>query len=87
MKVKSKSWLRDILNQWIPYTPVCLMKDGECMCRNCALENFDSIEVQSSLFTEDDDWTVVDVFINYEDENMYCCQCNEKIPSEYGGDE
>jgi hypothetical protein len=57
-------------------------KDGGCLCPKCANENI-------TLLTDPDDpqWYVLGTEINYENDSLYCDNCNGKIDSAYGEDE
>jgi len=57
-------------------------KDCGVLCPKCANENK---ELTKDI--EDPQWFIVDCDINYEDESLYCDNCNEKIESAYGEDE
>jgi len=60
--------------------------DGMPICHKCAKEEFRNI-LHSIKFDFKDGWAFEDTFVNWEDENMFCSHCNEKISSEYGDDE
>jgi hypothetical protein len=55
-------------------------KDNGTLCPKCANDN---IELTLS---DDPQWKIEHVDINYEDNDMHCDNCNEKIPSAYGDD-
>lgn len=75
--------------EWVKYAwPGCypiyyICQDGEAMCSKCANANFE-------LTTDPDagrDWFIVAGDINYEDNDLWCANCNEKIESAYGEEE
>lgn len=62
------------------YAKIAVMDDGECLCRQCTIENRDIIE-QS---TGGDGWALMRLDINWEDDSLYCSHCNTQLTSEYG---
>lgn len=56
-----------------------LMQDGETMCPKCANENRHLDEGAQ----DHSGWHVVGQDINWEDPEMFCCHCNERIESAY----
>ena len=54
-------------------------RDNEILCPKCTNEN---IELLSDPY--DLQWYVVGCDINYEDSNLYCDHCGERIESAYG---
>ena len=66
------------------YPLYLLMADGGTMHIKCAEKNRENI-VDSIKTDTRDGWLPAAVDVNYEDEDMICCQCNEKIESAYGG--
>lgn len=67
------------------YPKFALMGDCEPICHNCAEENYRRI-VSDILQGYDKSFQIIGVDINWEDEDMICCNCNNKIPSAYGED-
>lgn len=64
-----------------------IMYDGECMCAKCKDENKQLIRDNTNCKKEDAtdlQWRMVDSDINYENTDLYCCNCNAKIESVYG---
>lgn len=64
------------------YPCALLMQDGEVINAQSAKENYRLIRRETG-----NDWTPVQVFINYEDKYLYCAHSGEKIQSAYGEDE
>lgn len=61
-----------------------LMADGECMCTDCVkAERRSILGAMADKSYRDFQWTPVAIDINYEDGDMYCAQCNERIESAY----
>jgi hypothetical protein len=59
------------------YPLVYLCGDGDTVCPTC-------INIFKEFITLDDpQWNVIDVYVNWEDSEVYCCSCNEKIPAAY----
>jgi len=57
-----------------------ITKDGGVLCPKCVNENLELVE------GDDPQWRIVAYDINYEDTELYCDNCNEKIESAYGDD-
>jgi hypothetical protein len=57
-------------------------KDCGVLCPNCANEN-----KLLTLTKQDHQWFIIGSDINWEDETMYCDNCNRHIVSAYGDDE
>ncbi len=55
--------------------------DYGILCPKCCNENKDLLSDEY-----DPQWYVIAYEVNWEDENMYCDHCNEKIESAYGDD-
>ena len=62
-----------------------LTDDGECMCPQCVKDNLEQIK-ESTESQAQDGWQIVGHDINYEDQEMYCCNCYEKIDPAYPSD-
>lgn len=63
------------------YKKVFLMKDGDCMCMECARNEKKRI-LNEYAFPCDNGWIPEHVFINWEGEE-YCSHCGKQIESEY----
>jgi hypothetical protein len=67
------------------YPMYMITSDGAALHFACARSNFrlvsDSVRHQYS-----DGWCVQAVDINYENQDLYCDQCSQKIASAYGDD-
>lgn len=68
------------------YQMYLLMSDGEALCFQCGRSEIYWI-TRSIRDRSKDGWRVVACDINWEDDDMYCAHCNERIPSAYGNDE
>ena len=55
-----------------------LVEDGGCLCPDCANENM------NLTLNGDDQWRIVWQDINYEDNELYCDNCDRQIDSAYG---
>lgn len=65
------------------YPCALLMADGECINAQSAKENYRQIrENMREAYSKD--WTPVDVFINWENDALYCAHSNKRIDSAYG---
>jgi len=60
-----------------------ILSDGETICPDCCRAEISSIMAADFH----DGWLLVDDCVNYEDSDLLCCHCGEKIPSAYGDDE
>lgn len=56
-----------------------VLSDGESLCSNCMNDASNPIHVGPP----NDGWSVDDCAINYEDGQLYCAHCNERIESAY----
>ena len=58
-----------------------IMQDGEAMCPSCVTRNKKLIN--EAYADRDVQWNVVSSSVNYEDTDLYCCNCNAKIEAAY----
>ena len=65
------------------YPKFFVMGDGEAMSFDAVRENF-RLVLDSVKNQRNDGWQTVGVDINWEDENLYCCDSGKKIESAYG---
>lgn len=71
------------------YQMFVLMADNEALCFGCLKTEYREIyramrETERNCLAPDDaQWTVSAVDVNWEDTDMYCAHCNERIPSAY----
>lgn len=56
--------------------------DGGCLCHRCGVENKDLI-VESIKDGADDGWRVEAQEVNWEDPELFCDGCGERIESAY----
>ena len=61
------------------YPCFAVMADGEALCIDCA-----NTEEQASFDATETDWRIVALDINWEDDSLYCSNCNQLIESAYG---
>jgi hypothetical protein len=59
-----------------------LANDGETLCPKCVNANVRAI-LESTLEGARDGWAVEAVDVNWEDAEMFCANCNTRIPSAY----
>jgi hypothetical protein len=62
-----------------------LADDGGCICHKCAKAESYNI-LHSNLFGYKDGWAFQTAFINWEDTQLYCDNCGDRIESEYAED-
>ncbi len=67
---------------------ILLMKNGTVICSNCLISEY-KLLYRSTLHYQKHDqlldgWVVSTIFINWEDNNLYCVNCSKLIPSQYG---
>lgn len=67
------------------YPIFAIMGDGEALCRVCARTEYKRI-VADTMQRYDLSFQVIATDINYEDQDLYCCCCNERIESAYSDD-
>lgn len=67
------------------YPLALLMNDGEAVCMKCARSEYRYI-AHSNRHNILDGWMPEAVFINWEDQELYCAHCNNQIESAYGQD-
>ena len=58
--------------------------DREPLCHTCVRDNFKLVIGEMRRPSWRDEWRVLAIDINYEDEHMHCANCNEHIESAYG---
>lgn len=63
-----------------------IMSDGAAMCFYCARKEAKQI-ISAMRDKWNTGWEVAACDINYEDNDCYCCHCDEKIESAYGDEE
>ena len=64
------------------YPLYAVTDDGAALCHKCTKNERDSI----GTTTGNDGWCIVDLDINYEDPNLYCAHCDDRIESAYSED-
>ncbi len=57
--------------------------DCESLCATCANDPGNPVHVNEPS----DGWRIIESAVNWEDESMFCCHCNERIESAYGDEE
>jgi hypothetical protein len=61
------------------YPVFYLDNECNCLCPNCANEQEDENSEPDAIVV----WTIEACDINYEDPNLYCDHCNQRIESAY----
>ena len=61
------------------YQQYLLCADGEALCFTCG--HAEAALIIDSIAGDADGWKVVSCEINYEDRDLRCVNCNEKIPA------
>jgi hypothetical protein len=56
-----------------------ITSDGGCLCRHCCASERLSI----ATTTGHDGWSVTDLAVNWEDPELFCDHCSERIESAY----
>lgn len=67
------------------YPRVLVMVDGECLCPACARDNFKLIAAATRSNARDG-WQASCAPINYEDDELYCANCNAHLECAYSED-
>lgn len=65
------------------YPMYLIMSDGDALCMSCAHREWRLI-YQAWQDNSRDGWKPEGAEINYEDEDLFCCNCGERIESAYG---
>ena len=65
------------------YPKYAITDDGGTLCKKCCESEQELIRLSFPR----DGWYVVAIDINWEDSNLYCDNCNDRIESAYGEDE
>jgi hypothetical protein len=68
------------------YPMFFVCSDGGCLCHKCAQDN---VRIIADSIDNDchDGWRVEAHTVNWEDTELMCDNCNEKIESAYGDNE
>lgn len=64
------------------YALIGLMSDGESVCAKCLRSEFKTI-LQATKERDRGGWQLVDVFVHWEGDSLYCAHCNAEIAPEY----
>lgn len=69
------------------YPLALLMSDGECMCMKCAKAEYKLIARAARDNDKRSGWMPEAAFINWEDDSLFCANCDGLIESAYGDDD
>ena len=73
---------------WPGGYPLCLfLADGGTLCIGCARREWRRVAGATRHPGEDEQWEVIQPAINWEDKELQCDHCYERIESAYGGEE
>ena len=61
------------------YPLFAITSDGACLCHNCCKTERELI----GTTTGNDGWNVVGIAVNYEDGELFCANCYEKVEAAY----
>ena len=64
------------------YPVFMIAKDGVCLCYKCAKDNAKLI-IESTRNESASDWCYIASDINWEDPELYCDNCSNRIESAY----
>lgn len=67
------------------YPKYAIMSDGAALCKSCAKDNAKLI-IRDTRDNSNSGWCFAGVDINWEDTDLYCDHCSNKIESAYGED-
>ena len=67
------------------YPLYIVMADGEALCVECGKKEY-RLLAEASRDKDSSGWRPKAPDINWEDPNLYCCHCNERIESAYAED-
>ena len=80
-----KNCIRDGKYAWPGgYPKYFITSDGEALSFDSVKQNFHDVVFNMKYLPSFGGWNVVACAINWEDENLYCCDSGEKIESAYG---
>jgi hypothetical protein len=65
------------------YPLYLLTADGCALCVECGRKEFKQIAYAAHHDIKRDDWKIEAACVNWEDPDLYCDHCNEKIESAY----
>lgn len=65
------------------YPLYIIMSDSEVICPSCAKDHIGTI-AHATVHHLRGGWEAVGVDVNWEDDNLYCAHCNNRIESAYG---
>ena len=68
------------------YPMYIVMADGAALCIDCAKDNYRLI-ARSNRDNFTDGWKPAGVDVNYEDPELYCDHCGDRIESAYAEDD
>lgn len=71
---------------FLGYPHYSVAKDCGVICSDCVKDNLELI-TEAMKDGWDNQWIVIACDINYEDDSLYCDNCNNRIVSAYGDDE
>lgn len=65
------------------YPQALILSDGAALCDDCARDNFRQI-CRSTLTGCNDGWHAAGCDVNWENTDLHCDHCGERIQSAYG---
>lgn len=78
--------LREVVRTPHAYPVYLVMADCEVVCMTCARKEFKLI-AKANRDRIQKDWEPIGVDTNYENPDLYCAHCNNRIESAYADDE
>lgn len=85
-RINNRAQLRATIrngNNSMGYPLYLIFGDGEACCFDCAKKEYPRI-ARDMKEGFDSSFQIVACEVNYEDENLFCAHCNNKIASAYG---
>ena len=79
---QTKSFIRQPYAWPGGYPLTLVMTDGACLCHDCAKDNFHNI-CHSTIHGISDGWHAAGADVNWENDELLCDHCGEKIESAY----
>lgn len=88
MNILNIDQLKDLQSgsPFLGYLHYYVTKDCGVICPDCVKDNLELI-AEDMKDGWDDQWIVIACDINYEDDSLYCDNCDKHIISAYGDDE
>ena len=65
------------------YPLMTVLADGECLCATCTEKELRLIVTATANPGTDTQWEAIGQEVNWEDDSLYCCHCDQTIEAAY----